>query len=371
MSDTFAGGSVANDSDTSTVLGNWAGGDFGSTVSQYGAVGADTDLPEETRFVAGVVQLLQRRMAQLEAQGQTDDDDIAIFVLKPIPPDSIHNAPREPMFDNGRAMVVGRLWFTAASVVSARYVDLPQDRTDDVRFSYVANQLALGGLPTMIFDPRTAPPQLRWYPEGLGKPDTYELKPLSGNVSPEDVLEAITRLYQNCFVTPDGLPSGVNLWTDASKHRPRKDAEKMVQSLLKAGLVLRFPFCKILHEQPQVEGRTDLEIHQTDPLDRSSVTHHAILELKVLRSFWSTGSTVSHTEINEWIKHGVIQAVAYRASKGSRWSALCCFDMRRDDVGDDSCFDHVRDGAAKSEVELWRWYLYTNAEAYREATISI
>ena len=358
---------MANDSDNSTILGRWADGDFMGTVSQHGGVGFDADLTDENRFVVGVVQLLRRRQAEMKARGESRDADIAIFVLQPTPPNSAPNAQRVPMVDNGLTMVAGRLWFTAAPVVSAHYVELPL-ANDDGRFSYVTDQLNLASQPTLIFDPRTALAQLRWYPKGLGQPNNVELKLLEGAVEPEDVLEAIDRLYNECFVTPSGLPQGINLWANASRHWPRKDAEVLIQSHLKAGLVSRFPFCKVRHEQSQPAGRSDLEIEQSDPLDHSHITRHAVIELKVLRSFWASGSIVSDTETKEWISEGVQQATAYCAEKDAQWSALCCFDMRKTDPGDGRCFAHVQTSADEQGVKLRRWFLYASPAEYRKAT---
>ena len=365
MSDTYTGDSVATDSNAG--LGTWADGNFEATVSQYGGIGANADVPDEIRFMAGVAQLLQRRKAESNARGELSDDDIAIFVLKPVPPNSVAHALRVPMLDNGLTMVGGRLWFTAAAVVSAHYVELPQDSKDADRFSYVVDQLNLGSQPTLIFDPRTSSPQLRWYPKGLGNPDIVELKPLTGDVSPEAVYETIDRLYMHCLVTPTSLPYGGNLWNDAAKCWPQESAEALVQSHLKIALVSTFPFCTVRHEQTQQTGRNDLEIEEPDPLDRSHVTRHATIELKVLRSFGSTGLAVSDARIDEWIEEGVLQAWAYRENKSAQWSALCCFDMRKEDPGNQACFAHVLQDAATKEINLWRWFLYSSSANYREA----
>ncbi len=357
---------METDSEEPAALGGWSDEDFAATVSQNRGVGADADLPDANRFLAGVVQLLRRRSAELDRRRESDDIDIAIFILRPRPPDSITDAQRQPMIDNGLTKVNGRLWITAAPVISAHYVELP-DGTDDGRFSFVADDHDLGSLPTLIFDPRTAPPQLRWYPEGLVQPDNMELIPLEGAVSPEDVFNTIDRVYRRCFITPGGLPQGVNLWADSSKFRVLRNAEALIQSLLMAGLAMRFPFCTIRHEQSQLTGRTDLEIEQPDPLDRSRVTRHAIMELKVLRSFRSSGSTVSDHETDEWIKEGVRQAAVYRIDKEFQWSALCCFDMRTGDRDDDTTFKNVREGAASLQVKLMRWQVYASAQLLRQA----
>ena len=269
----------------------------------------------------------------MEKRGESDEGDVAIFVLKPGPPVSIPDAQREPMVDNGRAIVAGRLWFTAAAVVSAHYVDLPQNASDDEFFTFVADELNLGSQPALFFDRRTVSPELRWYPGGLGDPDNVEVKPLTGEVSPDDVFSAIDNLYRECLVTPVSWPLGGNLWNDGTKYWPRENVESLVQSHVKISLVSKFPYCTIRHEQTQQTGRSDLEIQQSDPFDRSSSVSHAIIELKVLRSYGSTGSPVSNSEADKWVEEGVRQAAAYRSVRGARWSALCCFDMRKSDAG--------------------------------------
>lgn len=349
-------------------LEGWAAEDIEATFSQFAGIGATAGLPEQPRFVAGVAYLLRERKAFLDANCQSAVNDIAIFVLKPTPPDSTPSAVRVPMVNNGRTEVGGRLWFTAPTANSAHYVTLPyESNDDDARFTYVTDELNLGSLPTLIFDPRTVTPQLRWYPEGLKQLDNVELKPLAGDVSPDDVFEAIDLLYMRHFVTPDGLPHGVSLWHDASRHRPLRNAEALVQSHLMTGLTLRFPHCIVRHEQPETSGRNDLEIEQIDPNDHSVVTRHAVIELKVLRSYRYSGSSVSEPETRRWIKDGVIQAMAYRNEKNIQWSALCCFDMREDDEGDGVCFTHVRNIAAALDVILGRWFIYKSARDYRRA----
>ncbi len=353
---------------SSASLGSWEDGDFRRTVTIHGGVGADAGLPEHNRFVTGVAKLVLQRVAQAEKHEQMDEPDLAIFVLSPSPPPGTEaTAKRVPMLDNGLTPVVGRLWFTTAAVTSAHYVDLPPG-DDDAHFSYVDKELGLGSERVVIFDPRATATCLRYYPEGLGKPETVECIPLVGEVTQEDVFKAMDRLYEECFVTPMGLPQPVNLWENAQRHWPRKDAEALIQSHLRAGLLMRFAYCSVRPEQTQTSGRTDLEIEQFNPLDRSSVTYHGILELKVLRTFRHSGTRVSPAETKNAIADGVGQAGSYRADKGSRWSALCCYDMRQHNEGDGACFAHVRGAADTMSVALKRWFLYPSPAEFRKAS---
>ena len=354
-------------SGTSTSLGRWADGDFSATVSRHRGAGADADLPDHARFVAGVARLVVQRAAEAARIGDRDEPDIAIFVLSSSPPAVAGNTKRVPMVDNGLTAVGGRLWFATPAVISAHYVELPEGADDDAQFAYVERHLGLGEEPTVVFDSRVTSNRLRWYPNGLAKTETVEFPPLDGDLTDQEVFRAIDLLHEQCFVTPSGLPQGVNLWMNPGSHWPRENAEALVQSHLKAGLTLRFPYCRVRHEQTQTAGRTDLEIERFIPLDRSSVTYEAILELKVLRSFRHAGAKVSDAETKKAIKEGVRQAASYRKGKEARWSALCCFDMRQADAGDDGCFDHVRESAADSKVALKRWLLYASPAEYRRA----
>ena len=337
---------MVNGSDA-TAPGGWEDEAFAETVSQHAGIGFDADLPDENRFTVGVVQLLMQRRAEMEAREEPAVREIAVFILQPNPRDYVSGALRVPMVDNGLTPVVGRLWFTSAPVISAYYVDLPEG-TDDERITYVVEGLGLGHRPALIYDSRPSTPQLRWYPRGLGQLDEMELKPLEGDVDPEDVFDAIDKMYRECLVTPGALPPGVSLWKDARRHRPLRNAEAQLQAYLKLGLSSRFPFCRVWHEQSQPAGRSDLEIEQVNPVNRARPLRHGTIELKVLRSFRSKGSTVSDEETRGWISKGVDQAAAYRSEKGCRWAALCCFDMRT--VDDSTCFHPVQTHASGLDV---------------------
>ncbi len=355
---------------SSVSLGTWEGDDFRSTAWRTAGIGVNADLPDESRFPSEVVKLLNKRSMELERRGEQEDDDLAIFLLAPEPPETHANASWEPMLDNGRSKLIGRLWFTPAAVISAHWIPLP-DGSDEVRFRYVTDELKLPTRPALIYEARTTPPTLRWYPCGLGQQDNVEPVALSGPVDPEDVFETINRIYHQCLKTPGSMISSGNLWFDARKHRASNRAEKTVQEQLKAGLAARFGYCDIRHEQTQPGGRTDLEIEERNLNDQGTIERHAVIELKVLRSYGQKGKSVSQNQIDRLIEIGVDQAAVYRNEKSFNWSALCCFDMRRDNDGDHACFEHVDAHARELQVELRRWFLFASAMAYRRHAVAL
>lgn len=269
------------------------------------------------------------------------------------------------MLDNGLTPVTNRLWFVSEAVVTGHFLDL-QEVEDDAMFRTVTDVLGLDHVPAVVFDPRVSDPETRYYPSGLGYPEVYEIVDLGTSpVTLDRIFAAIDRVYDTCLVTPDVQVEAGKLWTEKEKRWPAQDAEGRIQVHLKAGLSGAFPTCTVRHEQPGVGGRLDLQIEQADPDRTGTVTQHATLELKVLRSFRSTGRPVGPQEMLDWVESGVKQAFAYGKDRSARATALCCFDMRKEQTGE-ACFDHVRDTATELAVRLRVWFLFASAEEFRE-----
>jgi len=93
-----------------------------------------------------------------------------------------------------------------------------------------------------------------------------------------------------------------------------------------------------------------------------------VLELKALCDKTSTtGNPVPESNIREAVEGGLEQAIGYKTSLHAVNAALCCFDMRATDEGDEKCFEHVANAAAAESVPLWRWYLYRSTKHSRAA----
>lgn len=348
-------------------LGPWTGDDFVETIRTTSAIGVDSDLPDEVRFIAGVAKLVRRRIA--EAGEKVDSPRPAVFLLEPIarPHRSDIVPKRVPMLDNGLTAVNGRLWFVSPVVVAGSYVEL-EDCDDVELFRIVTEELQLGTVPAVVFDPRTQIPEVRFYPKGLSTPEMCEVLRINyASIRLETIFEVIDRIYKTCLITPEAQEQAGKLWKDSTKHLPAEKAEITVQLYLRVGLQGAFPGCEIRTEQKSMPGRLDLEIEESDPIDRSRFTRHAILELKVLRIYRSSGTLVPEKDILDWVESGVKQAAAYRDERGARAAALCCFDMRRENTGE-KCFTRVKGLAKKHGVVLKVWFIYATSKQYRDAT---
>lgn len=345
-------------------LGSWEPADLVPTARDGAGTGADADLSATIRFKAAVAKLLRRRQARVEAR--SDPNVPAVFLLQATPPVSAGVAKREPMLNSGLIPVSGRIWFVSPAVVSGRSI-VCEVEDDDALFRLVTDTLGLGAIPAIVFDPRSSAPELRFYRNGLDDPERCDILSFGdGEITLDRITAVIQHIYDECLKTPEAQIHPGKLWVDHKKWWAAEDAEALVHLQIKAGLAGAFLTCTIRHEQPMPEGRLDLEIEETDPLNSGQVTRHALLELKILRSFGCGGGTYTVQETLDWVTSGVEQAAAYRDNKNTNYAILCCFDMRKDDTNE-ACFDHVRDLAQSRSVELRRWFLYNTSKAYRAA----
>ncbi|MEY2452400.1 MAG: hypothetical protein QOD92_1974 [Acidimicrobiaceae bacterium] len=339
---------------------DWGDDELTRTIKGNLGVGVDADLPDEIRFRAGVTQLIRKRLAQ---------DDLAapaVFLLLPSPPEGVELNACEfvPMLDNGRTSVAGRLWFV--NPVVAAGIGLPLGEWNDATvFGFVNDELKVGHVPAILFEPRTQPATARFYDAGLGTPNRYEEIRLSGaELSLAEIFAVIDKVHAEMLVTPEAQGKAAKLWKTQYKHWASSDAEDLIQVYVRAGLTGAFSSCRVRVEQTQATGRLDLEIEESDPLDQSKVTRHAVLELKVLRSFGSKGGKVSDKATKDWVLEGVRQAAAYRDERKTRLSALCCFDMRVVFTGAE-CFVPVAARAKKLSVALGVWHLFASSKEFR------
>jgi hypothetical protein len=343
----------------------WTDASMVLTARQFFGLGSDSDQPDSIRFRRGVVRVIRNRLRQV---GDVTLTVPAVFFLMPGGPPLDPDTPREviPMLDNGLSEVEGRLFFVGP--VAAHGIAIGIDEWSDAEvFSYSVTDLGLAGVPAILFEPRTDPVTARFYPLGLDHPDDLELLRISESpISLAEVFDVVDRIHQNGLATPKAQGTEAELWERPLKKWVSDRAERRVQLRLKSGLIGAFPTCVVREEQDQTSGRLDLEIEESNPDDPSNIVRHALLELKVLRSFNKSGARVFQEETNKHVADGVTQAASYRDERGTRAAALCCFDMRSsEDYAD--CFMYVRADADECNVELRSWRIFSSAKEYREA----
>ncbi|MCP1473087.1 hypothetical protein ABIA54_002829 [Pseudomonas sp. EB276 TE3739] len=257
----------------------------------------------------------------------------------------------------------GNLWFVPRSLAMGFAVDVrdkPAPEVFDIIESYDAGELF-----TVMFDPASAG-QFYIYPDGVSNPSSSEVIDLisPNSLSVDDIIAALDGLY-TLIRSPDQMKA-LPLWLAPSKWHPIEKAEDAVQNEVTRALAGRLaPFVDVRSEQPSTIGRTDIELIQTFGLKNGELIRHALIELKVLRSYGSTGKSVSPKIITRHISQGVRQAALYATT--ARIKMLCCYDMRTTDHGDQACFAPFLTAAHDREVFLKRYYLYNSSQALREA----
>lgn len=347
---------------------SWNDQSLRNTALDYFGSGDDADQPREVRFLRGVARLVRKRLKK----GNVGEEAVpAVFLLLPRIPSSVAEnsaIDRYPMLDNGRSSIAGRIWFVGPMVNNGTCVPLKAE-TDDLLFTHISSDLALGEVPAVLFEPRTDEPELRYYKAGMGDPDDCLVIPVGrGVVGLDEVFAVIDHVYDKKLITPDAQSAAASLWQDADKHWPIRLAEVTVQMYLDTALNIAFPWCRIADEQPGISGRTDIEIEEVDHVAGATI-RHVLLELKVLRDFGSTGRTKSEAENLNWIDEGVEQASSYAKERGTLAKALCCFDMRKAPANQHS-FSHVEEKAARLSVALRSWRLHATAKAYRKEDVA-
>lgn len=328
------------------------------------AWGDAENLPDAIRFQVNVARLVRRR----EINSEAETSGCAVFVLVD------HATQRQLLIQPGRTLdrlihtgakrLTGRIHWVNPSVQSSVYEEFAG--SDNEMFDRL-EALRLSGVPAMIYMAQDPESSLSYYPRGTAEYDTVVPVRLGmGTVSQADVISAIDTVYRTELITPANA-GPYKIWEDSDRGRPFEHAERGIQQFVRIGLATEFSWCRIRAEQPDKDGRTDLEIVDTDSGGPGITVHHALLELKVLRSRGSTGLGVNQSDVEQHIKDGVEQANTYGSSRNSLQRLLCCFDMRDADPGNEATFAHVKDAASTFKVSLNRWFLYRSPELLRAA----
>ncbi|NTV96084.1 MAG: hypothetical protein HGA75_11825 [Thiobacillus sp.] len=272
----------------------------------------------------------------------------------------------QPRFDRGNTELAGYIWFGAARLAKGVGIALPEG-TDQQRFAYVIDSLGVGASPAIYYDAADDDTILSVYPTGLAHPDEcHEVSLNSANLTLDYIKNLLDVLHEQLLKTPTASELARDLWEDQDKCIPVRESEKGIQKILHSALTgqLAFQPVRVSQEVTSVMGRCDFRLDEQDPIDNSKWTYHAILELKVVKSFTHTGNDVPVATNKAAVTDGVDQANDYRNDHFCRMAALCCYDMRKTpDVAE--AVGHEVDRAKKLNVALWAWPIYPTPKKAR------
>lgn len=330
------------------------------------SIGLYADQPEILEFQTITLQLLARA-----AQRPTPPDTTggpAYFVLanaelfaRVRALTGVTNVPLLRSDDS--IQYFGRLWFVPRNLGHGYALDTA-GRSPAEAFAQIET-LDGGNRPVVVVHP-DHPTEVTAFALGVSTPENCDIFDLNATaVSLAAVDNALSGLY-NQIRTPDQSQERP-LWLEPDKWRPVRLAEKAVQHEVTRALAGAFWWLDVRSEQPSSVGRTDVELIQFKGLPVGQNVRHALLELKVLRTFTFTGRDITPKFTHRHISQGVRQAAVYGAASNAGIRMLCCYDMRQEDLGTEEVYKNYRQQADDRQVVLRRYYLYNSSEALRVA----
>lgn len=343
-------------------LGLWKDDDLSAMISRSTGNRYYQKYPVEVQFKHSVSKVLAMRKAKDKTALCSAP---SLFVLGTVPENVSVVPKREPTFSRGDVNVAGKVWFGAPAMNSCNGFTIPPEADSDKIFTFVSETLDSGSWPAIYFDGSTDNFTLRFYPEGIDNPDKCNDIPLGGaHINEATLKRVLDRIHERAIITPTASMASGELWKEGAKCIPVERAESAVQKIVEIGLGSALGNVRVKREGTGVCGRFDLALIEQDPLEPSKTINHAILELKVVKAFTSTGKVFPSAANQIAVLKGVKQAYAYRKEHGSRISALCCYDMRPSP----SLHKYSGRGCKDAEnlkVKFWAWPVFSTTEAMR------
>lgn len=321
--------------------------------------GLDSGLEADTRFLNACATAIRARLSV-----DVSDTGVTVF-LKSRLPSSLSPTSGFEYLEAGLHTLSSRVFGANQSLSAVQSVALPV--SIDALNGWLSDN-GLGGVATIVYAANPTGNNLFFYPKGVADPASKAVYRIDGVVTltPEEVEEFVDELHMELFVTPDVMSQGVPLWRDSSKFWVERQAELTIQAQLRGAFSRTFPGIRALPEEDTVAGRLDLRlVAMASQGVRRSV---GLLELKVVRTFGSTGRRYSANKNSAWIKKGVEQAFAYGQIVESPWATMCCFDMRA--VPDRSILGTVAAHAGTLGVRVAHWPIYSHPEGLRDAMVA-
>ncbi|SDU29156.1 hypothetical protein SAMN05444156_3106 [Verrucomicrobium sp. GAS474] len=346
-------------------FGLWNNADSETANRQYSGSGYYASLPNEARFIHSVAKILAHRNAKDKASLCSAH---SLYILAPVPEGKGIATKRQATFSQGGVNVAGNIWFGAEAMNSSNGIPIPEGADSDELFKYVSQTLASGDRPAIYFDGSANNAVLRFYPKGVDDPDTCEDISFDGaSINDTTLKDILDKIHERSLLTPTASLVSSRLWKDNKKCHPSDEAENVVQSIVEIGLAHALGNVRVRREETSEFGRYDLALIEQDPLNPAQITSHAILELKIVKDFTSSGKKVAEISNRRAVVKGLKQAFAYRNVHGSRISILCCYEMRPKHTLGKKPACNV---AKKLEVHFWAWPLFSTTEAARDALVA-
>lgn len=352
-----------------TDVNPFGGADISKMMSvAHDNLGVDPEIDVPSDWIA--IQAIAKAVSARIRNGDFESDvkQLSAFLISTRARDDAEqlSAQKEPIVDNGAIMFAGSLWIAGPAFRSAYKRSFEGTTTPEIFVEL--EKLGLGQSPIFLFDPNASDCELRFYAKGVAEADIVQrFLILQHEFSIEALDRVLQRFYETSLITPDAQIGPVTSWSDARGYVPIPQTEAFLQNSLKIALNVGFqhPYtCEF--EKPGTEGRCDLMLVSCHPTQKNTYVHHAVMELKVLRSLTSGKNPVSTASRKDAIEKGLKQAMAYKSQNGANVAMLCCFDMRTVAHCDhDNCFAPITVPANTAGINLRRYRLYGSSDDLR------
>lgn len=316
------------------------------------------------RFLYAVSQLANARREKGEEPGVT------VLLLSEALPATTTDWPANSLLRNGYDAISGKLILTNSRIGQAFCRDLADGEEKDLHS--LVSQFGYEDIPALVIDWRGNEPMTSLYRNGLAHADLVDEVHFFENEIRDNTLKAVMdSFYKSALRTPQLAAEGnkAKVWSEASKGIPVPRAESVIQGELIRHLGGYFGLNFLIRsEVPNTEGRADVVIYEkrVKPSGKKYLEPHWQLELKALREKTSSGKAVGKSDASDAIEEGLSQAMSFGDGVHANSSGLCCFDMRKTDLGDQDTFADICKKANDNEIRLWRWFLFRSASEARK-----
>ncbi|WP_343348008.1 hypothetical protein WJT74_05965 [Sphingomicrobium sp. XHP0239] len=315
-------------------------------------------------FLYAASKLANARREQGEKAGVT------VFILSDSLPAMKTDWPANSLLRNGHDPISGHLILTNSRIGQTFCREIEAGEQKDLEA--LVSRFGFESLPTLVIDWRGEEPITLLYREGYANPDLLnEVFFFETEIEDTKLKEVLDGFYETALRTPQLAAEGnkSRVWSEASKGVPVENTEKVIQGELVRHLNGHFGAnFQVRPEVPNTEGRADVYIleKRVRPIGGNYLQPHWQLELKALREKTSGNKKVPASKVAEAVEEGLSQAIRFREALHANKSALCCYDMRGSDFGDEATFEDIFEEANDNEIRLWRWFLYRSARASRK-----
>lgn len=335
-----------------------------ATVASLSPALPNVRAPRADRFSQAIRMLVERRAQDgWLAEGEAN---VAVFVLVDYPRrvGEVHGGQpfADPMAQG--IPLLGRLFFSSADASHGQFISIPTEAAEILEW-LDDHGLAACPIVTVYRDAKRMVTR-RFGIDDSARSDVIRDQEPSATV--EELMEALNHYHCSRVVSPVNCPGGVWKPNNAHRYIPGPRPEKSIQEDLQ--IALNFWFRGVVKAQDEENtniGRIDICLLKKQA--NRGLACWVILELKVIKSFTNTESSVRDSTNVEAIVKGVKQAGSFRANRGAEEGRLEIYDLRQDKSEDLSerkdVLDAVEMYSPPPVVEVWP--VYGSADDARNA----